>query len=349
MKATFMYSAGDVRVEDFAEPVIQQPTDALVRTVRACVCGSDLHPYHSMPTGRPRRGMGHELIAVVEEVGAEVRDIRVGDFVIAPFMYSDNTCVFCREGLQTSCVHGGGFGGPEISGQQAEFARIPQADGTLVTVPDVDPATADDALLASLLTLSDVYLTGLHAAVQGQVAPGKTVTVIGDGAVGLCAVLASARLGAERIILMGRHEVRTDLGREFGATDVVSARGDEGIAQVKDLTDGEGSHVVLEAVGHMPAYEQAYGIVRPGGVISRVGVPQYEKAPIGWASLFGSNVRLAGGPAPVRAYLEPAVAEVLTGDLNPGRVFDVTMPLTEASAAYAAMDDRSALKVMLRP
>lgn len=349
MKATFLHSAGDVRVEDFPEPVIQQPTDAIVRTVRACICGSDLHPYHSMPDGRPPRGMGHELLAVVEEVGADVRSLSVGDLVISPFIYSDNTCVFCRDGLQTSCVHGGGFGGPRVSGLQAEFARIPQADGTLVVVPDVDPAHADDALLASLLTLSDVYLTGWHAATQGQVEPGTTVTVIGDGAVGLCAVLASHRLGAERIILMGRHRARTDLGVEFGATDVVAERGDEGIARVRDLTHGEGSHVVLEAVGHMPAYEQAYGIVRPGGVISRVGVPQYESAPIGWASLFGKNARLAGGPAPVRAYLEPAIGQVLSGELAPGRVFDVTLPLEEAAAGYAAMDSRSALKVMLRP
>jgi threonine dehydrogenase-like Zn-dependent dehydrogenase len=293
--------------------------------------------------------MGHELIAVVEEVGAAVTTVKPGDFVIAPFAFQDNTCVFCREGVQTACVHGGWYGTPAAPGLQAERARIPQADGSLVIVPDVDPATADEALLASLLTLSDVYLTGYHAAFMGQVEAGKTVTVIGDGAVGLSAVLAARQMGAEQIILMGRHTVRTDLGRELGATDVVAARGAEGVAEVMDLTGGEGSHVVLEAVGHLPAYEQAFGIVRPGGVISRVGVPQYEEAPIGFGSLFGKNARLAGGPAPVRAYLEPAITQVLSGEIDPGRVFDRTVALDDVAAGYAAMDAREALKVMVRP
>ncbi len=344
-----MYGAGDVRVQDAPDPVITAPTDAIVRTVRSCICGSDLHPYHSMPASGHGSPMGHELIGVVEETGAAVRTVRPGDFVIVPFAFSDNTCVYCREGLHTACQHGGWYGNDENGGLQAELARIPQADGSLVAVPDVDPATADESLLASLLTLSDVYLTGYHAAHMGQVAPGRTVTVIGDGAVGLGAVLAARQLGAERIILMGRHRARTDLGVRFGATDVVAERGAEGIARVLDLTGGEGSHVVLEAVGHMPAYEQAFGIVRPGGIISRVGVPQYESAPIGFGSLFGKNARLAGGPAPVRAYLEDAVAEVLAGRIEPGLVFDRTVPLAEVPAGYAAMDDRSALKVMVRP
>lgn len=343
-----MYGAGDVRVETVPDPVIQQPTDAIVRVVRACVCGSDLHPYHSMPASGQGRPMGHELIGVVEETGTAVTTVKAGDFVVAPFAFSDNTCVFCREGLHTACLHGGWYGSPETGGLQAELARIPQADGSLVVVPDVDPATADEALLASLLTLSDVYLTGYHAAHMGQVAPGRTVTVIGDGAVGLSAVLASKQLGAERIILMGRHTDRTDLGVEFGATDVVAERGAEGVAKVLDLTNGEGSHIVLEAVGHLPAYEQAYGIVRPGGIISRVGVPQYEEAPIGFGSLFGKNARLAGGPAPVRAYLEPAIGQVLAGEINPGRVFDRTVGLDDIPAGYAAMNTREALKVMVR-
>lgn len=349
MKATLMYGAGDVRVDTVPDPIIHFPTDALVRTIRACVCGSDLHPYHDMPAREHGRSMGHELIAVVEEVGPEVRHITKGDFVIAPFAFQDNTCEFCREGLQTNCPHGGFYGTPEAAGLQAELARIPLADGSLVVIPDINPDTADDSLLASFLSLSDVYLTGHHAAFKGSVSPGKTVTVIGDGAVGLSAVLASRQMGAERIILMGRHRDRTDLGVEWGATDVVSTRGDEGIAEVMALTNGEGSHVVLEAVGHMPAYEQAYGIVRPGGVISRVGVPQYESAPIGFGSLFGKNASLTGGPAPVRAYLESALTQVLNGEINPGKVFDLSLPLIDAPAAYTAMDSRTALKVMLTP
>lgn len=342
-----MYGAGDVRVETVADPRILQPTDAIVRTVRACICGSDLHPYHSMDATEHGQTMGHELIAVVEEVGSAVTTVTPGDFVIAPFAFQDNTCVFCREGMQTSCVHGGWYGTPQTPGLQAELARIPQADGSLVVVPDVDPATADESLLASLLTLSDVYLTGYHAAHQGRVAPGSTVTVIGDGAVGLSAVLAARQLGAERIILMGRHQSRTDLGRAFGATDVVAARGSEGIAQVLDLTDGEGSSVVLEAVGHMPAYHQAFGVVRPGGVISRVGVPQYEDAPVGFGSLFGKNATLTGGPAPVRAYLDDAIGQVLSGAIDPGRVFDRTVSLDEVPTGYREMDARTALKVMV--
>ncbi|MGJ0184365.1 zinc-binding dehydrogenase [Corynebacterium glyciniphilum] len=349
MKAAFLYGAGDVRVEDVPDPVIKQPTDAIVRTVRACVCGSDLHGYHSAEAGGAGRPMGHELIGVVEETGREVTNVKRGDFVIAPFAYQDNTCVFCREGVQTSCIHGGFYGTPETGGLQADLARIPQANGSLVKVPGVDPDKADGTLLASLLTLSDVYLTGYHAAHMGQVSPGQTVTVIGDGAVGLSAVLASRQLGAERIILMGRHHSRTDLGVEWGATDVVPERGDEGIAMVMDLTGGEGSHVVLEAVGHMPAYEQAYGVVRPGGIISRVGVPQYEEAPIGFGSLFGKNARLAGGPAPVRAYMEPAIEQVLDGQIDPGRVFDRTVSLDKTADGYRAMDAREALKVMLAP
>ncbi|PPG33547.1 IMP dehydrogenase [Pseudoclavibacter sp. RFBB5] len=347
-----MYAAGDVRVETVADPTIKQPTDAIVRVTQACICGSDLHPYHSMQASEQGSPMGHELIGTVEEIGAAVTTLKVGDFVIAPFAFQDNTCVFCREGVQTSCVHGGFYGSPEIGGLQAELARIPQADGSLVVVPGVDAAAlgrGESAELgASLLTLSDVYLTGYHAAHMGRVEAGKTVTVIGDGAVGLSAVLAAKQLGAERIILMGRHTSRTDLGVEFGATDVVAARGDDGIAQVMDLTSGEGSHVVLEAVGHMPAYEQAYGIVRPGGVISRVGVPQYEEAPIGFGSLFGKNVTLTGGPAPVRAYMEPAIQQVLNGDINPGRVFDRTIGIDEVPAGYAAMDAREALKVLVQ-
>jgi threonine dehydrogenase-like Zn-dependent dehydrogenase len=348
MRATYLYGAGDVRVTDAPDPSIQQPTDALVRVTRACVCGSDLHPYHSAPAG-DGSSIGHEFIGVVEEVGAQVTTLTPGDFVIAPFAVSCGVCEFCRAGLQTSCLVGGFWNDADLGtgGGQAEAVRVPFADGTLVTVPGIT-ADTDEALLASLLTLSDVYGTGWHAAVRGGVTAGRTVTVIGDGAVGLLAVLSARQLGAERIVLMGRHQARTDLGRAFGATDVVADRGEEGIATVRDLTDG-GSPVVLEAVGHRPAYEQAVGVVRPGGVISRVGVPQYEEAPVGFGSLFGGNITLTGGPAPVRAYIERLLPAVLDGTVNPGRVFDSVVSLEDTPKGYAAMDAREAIKVMVRP
>jgi threonine dehydrogenase-like Zn-dependent dehydrogenase len=344
MRATLMYNAGDVRVEEVPDPTIQEPTDAVIRVTYACVCGSDLHPYHSLQETPEGRRMGHEAIGVVEGIGAEVTRLSVGDTVIVPFAWSDNTCAFCRDGITTSCVHGGFFDGAP-SATQAEKLLVPQADGTAAVIP---PGT-DEALMPSLLTLSDVYLTGYHAAHKGGVEAGKTVAVIGDGAVGLSAVLASKQLGAEAIILMGRHETRTDLGREFGATHVVAERGEEGITKVLEITGDEGAHVVLEAVGHMPAYEQAYGIVRPGGVISRVGVPQYEDAPVGFASLFGKNATLTGGPATVRAYLEAALPQVLDGTIDPGRVFDRELPLADIAEAYRLMDSREALKVLIRP
>ncbi|MFJ6459730.1 alcohol dehydrogenase catalytic domain-containing protein [Streptomyces sp. NPDC091387] len=345
MRATFMYGPGDVRVENIPDPQIVDPTDAIVRITLACVCGSDLHPYHSMEKTDEGAPMGHEFLGVVEETGSEVRGLKRGDFVVSPFAFADNTCPICRDGFHTACPHGGWYGVGGVGGAQAEAIRVPQAEGTLVKIP----ADVDTALLPSLLALSDVYLTGYHAAHMGRVEPGKTVTVIGDGAVGLSAVLASRRMGAEKIILMGRHTSRTDLGKEWGATDVVAERGEEGIAKVMDLTGGAGSHVVLEAVGLMPAYEQAYGVVRPGGIISRVGVPQYEEAPVGFGSLFGKNAQLAGGPAPVRAYLEPAIEDVLAGRIDPGRVFDAEVSLDRVADAYKAMDDRSNLKVVVRP
>lgn len=338
-----MYGAGDVRVEEVADPKLEQPTDALVRIARACVCGSDLHPYHRMQASTQGVPMGHEFVGVVEAVGSDVSGVKAGDFVISPFAWSDNTCDFCREGFQTSCRQGGFYAANGIGGAQAEAIRVPLADGTLVKAPVAE----DSALLPSLLTLSDVFLTGHHAVVRGGVDPGTTVTVIGDGAVGLSAVLAAKRLGAERIILMGRHTDRTGLGRQWGATDVVAERDEEGIAKVLDLTGGDGTHVVVEAVGYRPAYDLAVGVVRVGGAISRVGVPQYEEAPVGFASLFGKNITLTGGPAPVRAYIEELLPEVLDGRLEPGKVFDRTVSLNDIPAGYRAMDDRESIKVLV--
>ncbi|MGZ0153312.1 zinc-binding dehydrogenase [Kribbella sp. WER1] len=344
MRATYMYGAGDVRVVDVPDPAIRQPTDAVVRVVRSCICGSDLHPYHNLPDTPGGKTMGHEFVGVVEDVGRDVGTLRKGDFVIAPFAWSDGTCDFCREDLQTSCRHGGFWNANGVDGCQAEAVRVPQADGTLVKVPDADPA-----LLPSLLTLSDVYGTGYHAALKGGVSARTSVTVIGDGAVGLLAVLAARQFGAERIVLMGRHKDRTDLGVDFGATDVVAERGTEGIEKVRELTGGDGTHVVLEAVGHLPAYEQALGVVRAGGVISRVGVPQYDEAPIGFGTLFLPNVTLTGGPAPARAYIERLLPHVLDGTVEPGKVFDRTIGFDAIPDGYAAMDARSALKVLIEP
>ena len=340
-----MYGAGDVRV-DVPDATITEPTDALVRVVRSCICGSDLHPYHSLPATPEGRPMGHEFLGVVEELGSDVSGLRKGDLVVAPFAVSDGTCEFCREGLHTSCRHGGFFASGGIGGGQAEAVRVPQAQGTLFPLP----VGENSDLLPSLLTLSDVYGTGWHAAVTAGVNDHTSVTVIGDGAVGLLAVLSAKQLGgAEQIILMGRHKDRTDLGREFGATDVVAERGEEGIEKVRELTGGHGTHTVLEAVGHMPAYEQAVGVVRPGGVISRVGVPQYEDAPVGFGSLFGPNITLTGGPAPTRAYIERLLPAVLDGSVDPGKVFDRTISLNEVPDGYRAMDKRKALKVLIRP
>ncbi|MEW1840052.1 zinc-dependent alcohol dehydrogenase family protein [Nonomuraea angiospora] len=345
MRATFMYGAGDVRVETVPDPVLQQPTDAIVRILRSCICGSDLHPYHNLPASQQGTPMGHEFLGVIEDLGTEVSGLRPGDLVVAPFAYSDNTCDFCREGLHTSCPNGGFWAAGDVGGAQAEAIRVPQAAGTLVRLP----VGENSMLLPSLLTLADVYGTGHHAAKQARVTPRTTVAVIGDGAVGLMAVLSARQLGAERIILMGRHDDRTKLGIDFGATDVVPERGAEGVEKVRELTGGQGVHAVLEAVGYRDAYETAFGIVRPGGVISRVGVPQYEEAPIGFGSLFGPNITLTGGPAPVRAYIDELLPGVLEGTVEPGRVFDQTIGLQQVPDGYSAMNERTSLKVLIRP
>jgi threonine dehydrogenase-like Zn-dependent dehydrogenase len=344
MRATLIYGAGDVRVEDVPDPTLQEPTDALVRVLHACVCGSDLWPYRSMAASEQGSRMGHEFLGVVEDVGSEVSGVAAGDLVVAPFVWADNTCDFCTEGLQTSCRHGGLWGRDGVDGGQGEAVRVPQAQGTLVKLP----VGEDSALLPSLLTLSDVFPTGHHCAVKAGVNPRTTVTVIGDGAVGLSAVLAARRLGAERIILMGRHKERTDLGREFGATDVVAERGEEGVERVRELTGGDGTHTVLECVGLRPAIDTALAVVRDGGVVSRVGAPQYPEVPMDF-DVFLRNITLTGGVAPARAYIEELLPDVLDGTLQPGRVFDRTVSLEEVPEGYRAMADREALKVLVRP
>ncbi|MFL6228957.1 MAG: zinc-dependent alcohol dehydrogenase family protein [Pyrinomonadaceae bacterium] len=344
MRATVMYGAGDVRVENVPDARIIEPTDALVRVTRACICGSDLWPYKAMEPSEKGRVMGHEAIGLVEEIGGDVRNLKRGDLVVMPFAWSDGTCEFCREGLQTSCVHGGFFGNEEIPGAQAEALRVPLADGTLYALP----VGRDDALMPSLLTLSDVMGTGHHAAVSARVSPGKIVAVVGDGAVGLCGVVAARRLGAEQIIIMGRHPDRTALAREFGATDVVSERGDEAIERVRELTKGFGAHSVLECVGTEQATLTAVGIARSGGAVGRVGVPHYEAIPAAQPTFYG-NITVSGGPAPVRAYIEELLPDVLEGRIEPGRVFDRVVGLDAVPDGYRAMNEREALKVMVKP
>ncbi|MEU8061414.1 zinc-binding dehydrogenase [Microbispora bryophytorum] len=344
MRATLIYGAGDVRVENVPDPVIEQSTDAVVRVLRACVCGSDLWPYRSRAATQHGDRIGHEFLGVVEETGSEVHGLKRGDVVVAPFVWSDNTCDFCLEGLQTSCRHGGMWARNGVDGGQGEAVRVPQAQGTLVRLP----VGEDSALLSSLLTLSDVFPTGYHCAVTAGVNARTTVTVIGDGAVGLSAVLSARRLGAERIILMGRHKDRTDLGREFGATDVVPERGEEGVERVRELTGGDGTHAVLECVGLEQAMDTAFGVVRDGGVVGRVGAPQYEKVSMGYRE-FMRNITLTGGVAPARAYIEELLPDVLDGTIEPGRVFDHTVHLEKVPDGYRAMAARQALKVLITP
>jgi threonine dehydrogenase-like Zn-dependent dehydrogenase len=343
VRAAMMYGAGDVRTEHRPDPKIQQPTDAVVRTLLSCVCGSDLWPYKSLPAAGTGRPMGHEFLGVVEETGSEVSGIKAGDLVVAPFTYCDNTCDYCGKGLHFSCRRGGRYGFDGVDGGQGEAVRVPQADGTLVKLP-VD---ADSALLPSLLTLSDVMGTGHHGAVTAGVGRGDSVLVVGDGAVGLCAVIAAGRLGAERIVLMGRHQARTDLGREFGATDVVAERGEEGVARVRELTGGDGVDKVIEAVGTRQTLQTALAAVVDGGTISRLGVPQHEESPLG-PSTFMRNITLTGGASPARAYIEELMPDVLDGTIEPGRVFDRSFTVDQAPDAYRAMADRRVLKALIR-
>jgi threonine dehydrogenase-like Zn-dependent dehydrogenase len=313
-----------------------------VVVTRAAICGSDLWPYKKMETSKTGRRMGHEFIGTVEAVGADVRKIEVGDLVAAPFAWSDGTCIFCREGLHTSCLHGGWWGGTDLDGGQGEAVRVPQADGTLVPLP----VGKDYALMPSLLTLTDVMATGHHAAVAAKVGPGKAVAVVGDGAVGLCGVIAARRLGAEQIVLLGRHPDRIALAKQFGATDIVSERGEEAIERVRELTRGLGAHSVLECVGYEESTHTALRIARPGGAVGRVGVPQDEVMPAAQPTFY-DNITIAGGPAPARAYIEELLPDVLGGRIEPGRVFDWVGSLNKVPDGYRAMNEREAIKVMI--
>jgi threonine dehydrogenase-like Zn-dependent dehydrogenase len=339
VRATVLYGPGDVRVEDRPKPTIEASTDAVIRLAAACVCGSDLWPYRGTdPVDQPQV-MGHEYVGVVEEVGSEVRSIRPGQFVVGTFFASDNTCEICRAGYQTHCIHRQ----PGCTGSQAEYTRVPLADGTLVATPEIP----SEDLVPSLLTASDVLGTGWFAADAAQVGPGKTVAVVGDGAVGLLGVLAAKQLGAERIIAFSRHEDRQALAKEFGATDLVTARGDEGVAVVKDLTGGLGVHSTIEAVGTQESMLQAIRTTRAGGHVGFVGVSHDVRIP--GEELFFSGVNLHGGPAPVRRFLPELIDLITRREIDPGRVFDLTLPLEQAAEAYAAMDERRAVKALLRP
>lgn len=337
MYGAVIHAPGDVRYEEREDPTIIEPTDAIVRTVAACVCGSDLWRYRGIsPVPKPTP-IGHEYCGVVEAVGEAVTTVKVGDFVVGGFLYSDNTCPVCRKGAHANCQHGGGY-----TGCQADRIRIPQADGTLVATPEMP---ADD-LIPSILALSDVMCTGWHAAVSAGVGPGVSVVVVGDGAVGLSAILSAVQLGAETVIAMSRHSDRQKVATAFGATHIIAERGEDGIAKIKELTDGIGADCVLECVGTEDARLQAVGCVRDGGNIGLVGVPHGE-LPVD--QLFWRNVGIKGGPAHVRAYLPQLLDLVLARKINPGLVFDLELPLSEIAEAYAAMDERRAIKSLVRP
>ncbi|MFJ6743889.1 zinc-dependent alcohol dehydrogenase family protein [Streptomyces sp. NPDC091279] len=338
MRATVLHAPGDVRVEDLPRAAVQQPTDAVIRTVATCVCGSDLWDYRGInDIAEPTPG-GHEYVGVVEEVGADVTGIKPGQLVVGSFFASDNTCPHCRNGYQTSCLHR-----EFVGGAQAEYVRVPLADGTLVPVP----GDVAEEHIPSLLACSDVMGTGWYAAVAAEVGPGDTVAVVGDGAVGLCAVIAARELGATRIIAMSRHASRQRLARAFGATDIVAERGEEGAARVKELTGGIGADRVLECVGTPGSMRQALSCTRPGGNVGFVGVPHDVR--IDGEQLFFSHVALRGGPAPVREFLPDLIQRVLDGRIDPGKVFDLELPLDQAAEGYRAMDERRAIKTLLRP
>jgi threonine dehydrogenase-like Zn-dependent dehydrogenase len=338
MRGVVMHTAGDVRVEDRPDPRIEQPTDAVIRLTASCICGSDLWPYRGIAPV-DHQAMGHEYVGIVEEVGSEVRTVKPGDFVVGSFVISDNTCEICRSGFQSKCVHAQFVDG--TIGTQAERARIPYADGTLVATPD----QPDPELIPSLLAASDVLGTGWFGAVAAQAGPGKTVAVVGDGAVGLMAVLAAKQLGAERIIAFSRHPDRQELARFYGATDVIESRGDEGVAALQKLTGGLGAHSVVEAVGTQESFMQAIGATRGGGHLGYVGVPGEVRLP--GIGLFFAGIHTLGGPAPVRRFLPDLIQLIWDREIDPGKVFDLTLPLEQAAEGYKAMDERRATKVLL--
>jgi threonine dehydrogenase-like Zn-dependent dehydrogenase len=338
MRGAVLYGPGDVRFEERGDPKIVAPTDAVIRLSATCVCGSDLWPYRGVSPIEQPTPMGHEYCGIVEEIGRAVASVRPGQFVIGSFFASDNTCPHCRAGYQTSCQHK-----EFVGGAQASRLRVPLADGTLVPTPDVP----SDDLVPSLLALSDVMGTGWFAAEAANVKPGMTVAVVGDGAVGLLGVLSAKLMGAERIIAMSRHPSRQKLALAFGATDIVAERGDEGVGRVKDLTRGVGADAVLECVGNQESMMQAIRSTRPGGSVGYVGMP--HGVALDGVELFFSHVRLHGGPAPVRRFLPELIARVLSGKINPGKVFDLTLPLDQVAEGYRAMDERRAIKALLRP
>jgi threonine dehydrogenase-like Zn-dependent dehydrogenase len=343
MKAAIFRGPRKIELEERPDPAIQNATDALVRIVRSCVCGSDLWPYRGIIERKIGNPIGHEFIGVVEDVGDGVKDIKKGDFVIAPFLYSDGTCPHCQIGMTANCMNGGGWGSDKTDGGQGEAVRVPLADGTLVKVPG---SGFSDETLASLLTLSDVMCTGHHAAISAHVKKGSTVAVVGDGAVGLCAVIAAKRMGAKRIIAMSRHANRQKLALEFGATDIVEERGEEAINKVMNMTDKVGVDASLECVGSDESMQTAIGIARPGSTIGVVGLPTDVKLPFN--NMFFKNIGFLGGPAPARAYIPELLADVLEGRINPGKVFDFTADLNGIKEAYTAMDERRAIKSLLK-
>jgi len=340
MRGAVLYGPGDVRVEEREDPKLIEPTDAIIRLSATCICGSDLWPYRGIESVDGPSPIGHEYAGIVQEVGSQVEHIRPGQFVVGSFFASDNTCELCQAGYQTACIHKQPVG---AGGAQAEYLRVPLADGTLVATPDLP----SDDLIPSLLAASDVLGTGWFGAVAAEAGPDKTVAVVGDGAVGLLAVLAASRLGAERIIAMSRHEPRQRLAREYGATDIVTERGDDGVARIKELTGGLGAHSVVEAVGTQESMLQAIGSTRAGGHVGYVGVAHGVELP--GEELFYSHVHLHGGPAPVRRFLPELIELIWNRQIDPGKVFDLSLPLEEAAEGYRAMDERRAIKTLLRP
>ncbi|GIH07339.1 IMP dehydrogenase [Rhizocola hellebori] len=343
MRAAVIHAPFDIRMDTVPDPVVREPGDAVVRVTHACICGSDLWAYQGVAKRQPGQRIGHEFVGVVEAVGPQVSSVKPGDAVVAPFVWSDGTCAFCAEGLYTSCAQGGFWGQAGSDGGQGEAVRVPFADGTLVALPP----GLDDGTLIKILTLSDVMCTGHHAALAAGTAAGQTVAVVGDGAVGLCGVLAAARLGAERIFLLGRHEQRTAIGLGFGATDVIAERGDAAVEAVRELTGGQGAHAVIEAVGTEQSMQTAIAIARDGGSVGFVGVPHGGSAGVDIGQMFDRNVSLRGGVAPARKYLPELLADVLAGSLDPSPVFDQRVGLDGVPDGYAAMNGRSALKVLV--